>query len=459
MLKKIILKNFKAFRNAEIELKPITILVGPNSGGKTSILNSIRLMKQTFGCGTSDVLNFKGTLDFGSFDSIVNQNFENGEVGFNIEFGDNTYFDVRIAKCPFSGKIYIKYFSSSNGEFEYIADGIKKALSKKEHDVYISNDFRFTSVNENNLFEGINPRLYRKNFFYIIENFFDNEEKESLFSEVCDQYYRNDNSPKLSQEEVRYYFNKILNLYSKINEDSVRFYENVRLEFENIKFIGPIRPTAFRAYDFKQTDEISCIDENEIQTIANNSTLQNEVLNILENLELAYKIKVTNNAITGTFIFELITHKKELEVNFADVGFGISQILPIIVQSLLADKDTMIAVEQPEVHLHPRVQAYLGNFFVQSVKNGNGKYLIETHSDYLIERIRYCVADKKISSDDIIIYYIEYEETQHASLASKIEINSDGQYLNLPDNYITNFRLEESRDMAGKILENLSGIK
>ena len=74
MIKKILLENFKAFEHAEIEIKPITILVGPNNGGKTSLLQPINLIRQTLSGSSSEILKFKGLIDLGDFDNVLFQN-------------------------------------------------------------------------------------------------------------------------------------------------------------------------------------------------------------------------------------------------------------------------------------------------------------------------------------------------------------------------------------------------
>jgi len=93
--------------------------------------------------------------------------------------------------------------------------------------------------------------------------------------------------------------------------------------------------------------------------------------------------------------------------NMLDVGYGVSQALPVVVQSVLAAKQRMLLIQQPEVHLHPRAQAALGSFFVDIVANAKKTMVIETHSDYIIDRIRQEVASGKLAPEDVVLLYLD----------------------------------------------------
>jgi predicted ATPase len=156
-----------------------------------------------------------------------------------------------------------------------------------------------------------------------------------------------------------------------------------------------------------------------------------------------------------SFELKLKTACSERGVNLKDVGCGTSQILPIIVQSQMTQKESLIIIEQPEVHLHPKTQAELADFF-SNIATDKNRFLIETHSDYLIERFRYHIANGDIQPEDLFIYYIEQDATSKSSKVTRIEINSKGQYLNMPQDYIANFRLKEMKNITSTILKNLT---
>jgi hypothetical protein len=105
--------------------------------------------------------------------------------------------------------------------------------------------------------------------------------------------------------------------------------------------------------------------------------------------------------------FQVIITIEERQVSLVDVGYGVSQALPVIVQSIVAPKDSRLLIQQPEVHLHPKAQAALGSFFVDLVLSTKKSLVVETHSDYVTDRVRQEVAAGKIAPDDVVFLYFE----------------------------------------------------
>ena len=120
--------------------------------------------------------------------------------------------------------------------------------------------------------------------------------------------------------------------------------------------------------------------------------------------------------------FELRVKYGRLSMNLANVGYGVSQVLPLIVEFLISKNQTF-AIEQPEVHLHPRAQAAFGSFIHDIVTKNKNRLIIETHSDYLINRFRYIVSKshKKINAQ--ILYFIRDGQGTHVY---ELPINNKG---------------------------------
>ena len=110
-------------------------------------------------------------------------------------------------------------------------------------------------------------------------------------------------------------------------------------------------------------------------------------------------------------INRLLVTQNNLSLDIPDVGFGISQILPIIVQGFLAGSDSLTIIEQPEIHLHPKMQADLANLFSDIISYHNRNLIIESHSEYMLRRLRLLMADSKnpykINPSDVAIYYFD----------------------------------------------------
>lgn len=153
----------------------------------------------------------------------------------------------------------------------------------------------------------------------------------------------------------------------------------------------------------------------------------------------------------GKFGHELkiTTDIKDMKQDLTHVGVGVSQILPILVLCFLAEKGNTIILEQPELHLHPKVQTRLADFFVSM--NVLGKQcIIETHSEYLINRLRLIVAKSEDTqvSDDTMIYFVEKDKETGASTYRKITINPYGKIDHWPEGFF-----DEGEDLSSQIVE------
>ncbi|MDE0126517.1 MAG: AAA family ATPase [Bryobacterales bacterium] len=133
--------------------------------------------------------------------------------------------------------------------------------------------------------------------------------------------------------------------------------------------------------------------------------------------------------------------------NIIDVGYGVSQVLPLITELLQTDSESMFLIQQPEVHLHPTAQAALGSLFCQ-IANWKQQLIVETHSDYIVDRIRMDVRDKKsnLNAEDVSILYFERDD-----LDSKIHclrLDEYGNILSAPDSYRRFFMRETRRSLG-----------
>lgn len=146
--------------------------------------------------------------------------------------------------------------------------------------------------------------------------------------------------------------------------------------------------------------------------------------------------------------FQIQIHIDGKAVNLIDVGYGVSQILPIIVDCLRGEEGGIYLLQQPEVHLHPRAQAELGSFLGVLAKQQNKRFVIETHSDYLVDRIRMDIRDKKgITPDDVALLYFERKNGE--ATIHRLELDDQGNILNAPPGYRSFFLEEERRFLGG----------
>ena len=255
-----------------------------------------------------------------------------------------------------------------------------------------------------------------------------------------------------------------LPMYYLTGVDFVRDFFN-----EKIKYLGPLREEPRSLYPLESngnTFDLGLKGENTAAVFENNktkiikyvnpkyfdegilseispeeSTLSEAINNWLVYLGVANKMSTNDKGKMGHEL-KITTDIKEMEQDLTHVGVGVSQILPILVMCFLAGKGDSIILEQPELHLHPKVQTRLADFFVSM--NALGKQcILETHSEYLINRLRYLVAK---TNDDAIaketmIYFVEKEDGH--SIYRSITINRYGVIDDWPKGFF-----DEGEDIA-----------
>lgn len=212
---------------------------------------------------------------------------------------------------------------------------------------------------------------------------------------------------------------------------------------------------AFRKVSEAQFSDIYSVDskigtagENAYKILAQYSENRDPILN---DIKMWFKKHFGDWALdvkklSGTSsLFEIVLSAPKLNnINIINTGSGIRQSLPLIVRSFMPVEDEiLIIIEEPETHLHPGAHGDLAERFVDSYNDNNKrKYLIETHSENFILRIQRLIAENKISTQDVMLYYVDYDEAECASSLKKIVIEEDGEIEDWPDN-IFNESLDE----------------
>ena len=167
----------------------------------------------------------------------------------------------------------------------------------------------------------------------------------------------------------------------------------------------------------------------------------------LKRLGIGYELRVKSVGAYSGDLFEvrLIDTRRRESVNVAlpDVGFGISQLLPFIVQSLVSEKQ-IISIEQPEVHVHPRLQADLGDLLAEAIKEPRqNQFIIETHSEHLILRLQRLVYEKHIKPEDVSVIYIS--RGPEGAKSQRLQLDEEGDFIDeWPDGFFPE-RLRELR--------------
>ena len=162
-------------------------------------------------------------------------------------------------------------------------------------------------------------------------------------------------------------------------------------------------------------------------------------------------VKPLDNAEGGPFQLQIRKsgrRAKGQKRNIADVGYGVSQILPVVTELLRGDAPAMFLLQQPEVHLHPSAQAALGSLFCTIAGRRRTQLVVETHSDHLLDRVRMDVRDKTtaLSPQDVSILY--FQRVDLAVRIHSLALDDSGNVLNAPDSYRQFFMDETARSLG-----------
>lgn len=174
-------------------------------------------------------------------------------------------------------------------------------------------------------------------------------------------------------------------------------------------------------------------------------------------LNLADRIATEEAGAIG-ITWRIIPHKGCKPRSLPAVGVGISQILPILVMGLLSPANSLLIIEQPELHLHPYVQARLGDFFMGLAKCKK-QCLIETHSENLVSQLRLHIVEAGgLEKSDCMVYFVDQDE-KGAAQFKQIEISPNGNILNWPDGFFDETMLQEDRITAASLRKRAQEAK
>jgi len=496
MLENISLENFKGFKNLEnLNVKPITILCGTNSCGKSSILQSILLLKQTLESqNPNQILLLNGRLvHLGSFENIIFEKNLDNRLVFEITFkftkddlGSSTktnailralrdlspqnksltnqdifiHIKVVLKTSKIKSKSRSKYIQETTIEherFEFRLETIGLDQQKKPG----------TYVN----IQLIDSDLYKISWENLRINRISRDEGSdkgnissaqvkftSLFSVGSVFSVENDSEQTAGLPDVLLAFYRINNLFQII--------------LSSYTYLGPLREEPSRRYIYEEEiKEIGVKGENAAyiysrdkdQSVPNHyfydqksnsfkqkqkMTLSTAVQEWLDLMNIkGFKSEVINEIV---YLNLNSSSASKTRVSIADVGFGVSQIFPILLEGLRMPQRNTLLLEQPEIHLHPNLQMQLSDYFIALALSGK-KVMVETHSDHIINRlVRRIVEDETGELKKLIgIYFIS--ATDLGSVYEEVCIDESFGVTNWPVDFFDQTALEQEKILKAGI--------
>ena len=432
MITKISAQNFKSWKDTgEIRLAPITGLFGSNSSGKTSLLQLLLMLKQTTeSSDRAQVLNLgddRSLVELGTFKDIVLDH--KSEVGLQWQMTWSLKEKLKITDPEHRGKIL---FEGQSLQFQAEIEengtgrmGIKNLL-------YGFADHQF----------GMKRKAVEKNKYQLYTSGNDTNFK---FTRIKARAW------ELPAPVKCYGFPDQVKAYYQ----NAGFLADFQLAFEElfsgVYYLGPLRDYPKRQYtwagaqpaDMGQRGEkvvdalLASRERRELISRGrghDRMTVEGYVAWWLRELNLIDSFTVEPIK-EGSNLYQVKVKKtsSSAEVLITDVGFGVSQILPVLTICYYVPEGSTILMEQPEIHLHPSVQAGLADVIIDAVKKRKVQVILESHSEYLLRRLQRRIAEEKITNDEAALYFCDMSEG--SSTLTPLKLNLFGEIENWPSGF------------------------
>ena len=439
MLTHIRVKNFKSWADSgEVVLAPLTGFFGTNSSGKSSLLQMLLLLKQTI--GREEVLFFgdeSSLVNLGSFRDVIHGH--DTDALLELECGCKP-------QEPLSIKVYEK-------------------LDRRWTDRPVPiHHFTFNTcirgetgyLNVENLHYRLDsadvPEVRWENNRLSYQNLFWNQEtKKDVDIQNC---Y---GGPASGSADV------LLPLTSAFER-----------QFSHLYYLGPTRVTPQRCYHWEgeqpeaigqwgneTIDALLSARVDRLTTPSRNGDvpIEERISEWLREMDLAHAFSLKRTGPRHGKNYELRIQQSPASpaVTLVDMGYGLSQFLPVLVLCYYAPEGSTLILEQPGMHLHPRVQSDLADLLIEVVTKRNLQVLVESHSEHLLTRLQLCIAKEDIGADETALYFCENKDG--VSEMKSLELDEFGNIKNWPPDFfgtvrgdlveMTKFQMERQKRTEG----------
>ena len=414
MLTELRISNFRIFDDeVSVRFRPITVLIGRNSSGKSSIIKFLLMLQQSITPGRSQFLTAEGDrVNLGAFSALKNSLTAKRNLTFDLAFRSlldqpedllvgylESFGDVDYGKLLYQAHARVSYGRRNrkgSTSYSLVDDVTDKHYMMLESKILEDSRFGdFKSLREIN-------EPYQETA--------DNEEKQKRYVEWLE---------KRTESIVRAAaaFGLISTLHNEI--DSTHHLSPVRDETQRVIIASP--------------PPMDSVGQRGQYTLPHLQEMMVEFPERYEfikpHLESVAGIDDIRFSRSSGYVSRALAKNKTTgaEVLIADYGFGVSQCLPIFVQGALMPRYTSLMVEQPEAQLHPTAQLEMGSYFADLWNQRKVGAIIETHSDNILLRLRRLIAKEELSHQDVSVAFFTFDDNKNnMPVIRNLDINQDG---------------------------------
>lgn len=401
------LDNFRGFQNLAIGLSEVNFLVGENSTGKTSLLNAISIISDLRFWLSGDIA--ASQMEYVIYDDLHSAN------------ANREYFTLGIIDDKDNGSSHLISFKEDNGlpvAFrEVISSGNQNILvieASKENihykDVSIGGAGISTSASMDGVLKYIDSKEFKKLTGKTISlgNLKGQVLPFSAFRQVIDA---NDKEIHQKYQRIRNYtsfFSMNVSSLAPIRAKPLPLYSGGKQNFSPEGLHAPFLLKDILVGNRQESDVIDIINDYG------------------KDSGLFDGLSATSYGEKRISPFELLVQRSKNQYKVSSVGYGVSQVLPLIAELLLNQSAQLISIQQPEVHLHPKAQAAFGTFLYRmALRFKKRQFVVETHSDYLIDRFRYQLRGSGHKIPSQILFFSNDGKN---NTVKTIRIAEDGKY-------------------------------
>lgn len=430
MIKDIRIKNFKSWQKLDLKLSPITGLFGPNSSGKSSLLQFLLMLKQT-----KETMDRSLALDFGSLKTYTSLGtfrdviyFHDTEKALQWNINWELVNELEVID-PVADRKSILF----KGKEFFLSSGV--ALRNQQ----LSTDFIAYTFDKQKF--SLERRKSKPSAFTL------KTEGDAQFHFIRNQERAWDIPGPVKSyafpDQAKTYF------------QNAGFLGDLAFSYEalmnRIFYLGPLREYPKREYIWSGSSPLDVgprgervVDallaakaKNELRSLGyrkRKKPFEEIIAYWLKELGLISEFKILEIAEdSNLYKVQIKKDVNSAPVLITDVGFGLSQFLPVLVLLYYVPEHSIVLLEQPEIHLHPAVQSGLADVIINAVKTRKIQVIVESHSEHLLRRLQRRVAEEEIEHTDISLYFSQSKSG--TSAITPLELNLFGEISNWPKDF------------------------